>query len=84
VQVDPIKPAFKAPGTKRLKLICGEQLSNFAFNFNLRNYNEETGPSTPIFFILFPGYSPSKEIETLARDMGKTSENGQRLTLVPI
>jgi len=42
---------------------------------------EETGPSTPIFFILFPGYSPSKEIEKLANDMGKTSENGQ-LTII--
>ena len=39
VQVDPIKPTLKAPGTKRLKLKCDEPLSNFAFNFNLRRYN---------------------------------------------
>jgi len=39
VQVDPIKPALKAPGTKRLKLIYDGPLSNFAFNFNLRRYN---------------------------------------------
>uniref|UniRef100_A0A7S0WPT2 Dynein heavy chain n=2 Tax=Pyramimonas obovata TaxID=1411642 RepID=A0A7S0WPT2_9CHLO len=41
----------------------------------------ETGPSTPIFFILFPGYSPSKDVEQLAHSMGKTSENGQ-LTII--
>jgi len=39
VQVDPIKPTWKAPGSKRLELQYGEQLSNFAFKFNLRRYN---------------------------------------------
>jgi len=39
VQVDPMKPTLKAPGTKRLKLQYGEPLSNFAFKFNLRRYN---------------------------------------------
>ena len=38
VQVDPIKPALKAPGTKRLKLKYDELLSNLAFKFNLRRY----------------------------------------------
>jgi dynein heavy chain len=38
VQVDPIKPALKAPGTKRLELIYDGPLSNFAFNFSLRRY----------------------------------------------
>ena len=42
VQVDPIKPALKAPGTKRLELIYDGPLSNFAFNFNLRRYSTET------------------------------------------
>ncbi len=37
--------------------------------------------STPIFFILFPGYSPSKEIEAYANQLGKTVENG-KLTLI--
>ena len=36
VQVAPIKPTLKAPGTKRLKLEFDELLSNFAFNFNTR------------------------------------------------
>jgi hypothetical protein len=35
VQVDPMKPMLKAPGTKRLKLDeYDEVLSSFAFKFN--------------------------------------------------
>jgi len=40
VQVDPIKPTLKAPGTKHLKLKYDEPLSKFAFKFNLRRYAE--------------------------------------------
>jgi len=36
VRVDPIKPMLKAPGSKRLKLIRDEPLSNLAFKFKLR------------------------------------------------
>jgi len=32
VQVDPVKPTLKAPGTKRLKLKCVKLLSGFAPN----------------------------------------------------
>jgi len=42
VQVDPIKPTWKAPGSKRLKLEHEKQLSNFAFNFNSRRYTVAT------------------------------------------
>ena len=38
VQVDPINPTLKAPGTKRLKLKCDDMVSSFAFKFNLRRY----------------------------------------------
>jgi hypothetical protein len=38
VQVDPIKPTLKAPGTKRLKLQYDILPSNFAVKFNLRCY----------------------------------------------
>ena len=38
MQVVPIKPTLKAPGTKRLKLKYDATLSNFAFKFNLRRY----------------------------------------------
>ena len=38
VQLDPIKPTLKAPGTERLKLQYEELLSNFGFKFNLRRF----------------------------------------------
>jgi hypothetical protein len=38
VQVDPIKPTLKAPGTKHLKAKCEELLSNFGYKLNLRRY----------------------------------------------
>jgi hypothetical protein len=38
VQVDPIKPTLKAPGSKRLKLEREKMLSYYAFKFNLRRY----------------------------------------------
>jgi hypothetical protein len=41
VQVAPIRPKLKAPGTKRLKLTHDLPLSNFAFKFNLRRYSKE-------------------------------------------
>ena len=42
MQVAPIKPTLKAPGTKRLKLKYDEALKNLAFNFNLRRYIKGT------------------------------------------
>jgi len=38
VQVDPIKPMMKAPGTERLKLKYDEPPSNFAWRSSLRRY----------------------------------------------
>ena len=38
MQVDPIKPMLKAPGSKRLKLECDQLPSSFAFKLNLRHY----------------------------------------------
>ena len=40
MQVDPIKPQLKPPGTKRLKLKCDILLSTFAFRF-LRRYTKD-------------------------------------------
>ena len=45
VQVDPIKPALKAPGTYRLKLKCHRPLSDFAVEFNLRRYTSACRPA---------------------------------------
>jgi len=39
VQLDHIKPALKAPGSKRLKLEYDEPLSNFTVKFNVRRYS---------------------------------------------
>jgi len=39
VQVDPIKPKLKPPGTKRLKLKYDKPLSKSAFKFNLHHYS---------------------------------------------
>ena len=36
MQVDPIKPKLKPPGTKHLKLQCDILVSTSAFKFNLR------------------------------------------------
>jgi len=38
VQVAPIKPTSKTPGTIRLKLKYDQMPSSFAFNFHLRRY----------------------------------------------
>ena len=41
MQVDPMKPTLKAPGTiNLLTLTYDETLSRSAFNLNLRRYNE--------------------------------------------
>ena len=41
MQVDPIKPTLKAPGTMLLTLGYDEQLSDFAFKLNLCRYHLE-------------------------------------------
>jgi len=40
VQVDPIRPKLKPPGTTRLKLRCDMLLSTSAFKSNLRRYTK--------------------------------------------
>jgi hypothetical protein len=51
VQVDPIKPEFKPPGTTRLKLKCDDPLSNFAFKINLRRYTVALAAPQPTMLI---------------------------------
>ena len=41
MQLDPIKPKFKAPRIHVLRPYCDELLSNFAFNIKLRRYDKE-------------------------------------------
>ena len=45
VQVHPIEPSLKPPGTKRLKLEHDEVLSSFALKSNLRRYSPARRPS---------------------------------------
>ena len=44
---------------------------------NLRNLfvDQESGPSTPVFFILSPGVDPLKDVEALGKKMGFTQVN---------
>ena len=42
MQLDPIKPTLKAPGSERLKLKCDHLVSKFAFTFYLRRYTKAT------------------------------------------
>ena len=36
---------------------------------------EESGPGTPIFFVLSPGVNPLKDVEALGKKMGYTIDN---------
>ncbi|XP_069187128.1 dynein beta chain, ciliary-like [Procambarus clarkii] len=44
-------------------------------NIDFSQSFEESGPSTPIFFILSPGVDPLKEVESLGERLGYTCEN---------
>jgi hypothetical protein len=54
VQVDPIKPKLKPPGTKRLKLNCDILLSTSALKFNLRRYNLASGGAAGVLVLHSP------------------------------
>jgi len=47
VQVEPMKPVLKPPGTLPLKLNHDKLLSSFAFNFNLRRYTSGASSNPP-------------------------------------
>ena len=36
---------------------------------------EESGPATPVFFILSPGVDPLKDVEALGKKLGFTGDN---------
>ena len=37
---------------------------------------EETGPATPVFFVLSPGVDPLKDVEAVGRKLNFTLDNG--------
>ncbi|KAF4517247.1 hypothetical protein B566_EDAN011631, partial [Ephemera danica] len=43
---------------------------------NFEESFEETGPATPVFFILSPGVNPLKDVEELGRKLGFSSRRG--------
>eukprot|EP01028_Stygiella_incarcerata_P003513 TRINITY_DN1708_c0_g1_i1.p1 TRINITY_DN1708_c0_g1~~TRINITY_DN1708_c0_g1_i1.p1 ORF type:complete len:4499 (-),score=1316.34 TRINITY_DN1708_c0_g1_i1:2775-16271(-) len=45
--------------------------------FSLEKTYFESSPSTPLFFILFPGADPVSEVETLGKKLGFTEQNGR-------
>lgn len=38
---------------------------------------EESGPATPVFFILSPGVDPLKDVEALGKKLGFSMDNGK-------
>ncbi len=37
---------------------------------------EETGPATPVFFVLSPGVNPLQDVEAVGKKLGFTLNNG--------
>jgi len=48
---------------------------------NMNELYGESGPATPIFFVLFPGVDPTPEVEVIANNVGKSLANG-KLTII--
>lgn len=44
--------------------------------YNMAETYVETSPATPMFFVLFPGVDPTPWVESLARTLDITTENG--------
>jgi dynein heavy chain, axonemal len=43
--------------------------------FDINEIYEESGPTTPIFFVLFPGVDPTKDVENLGKKMDIVGKN---------
>ena len=55
MQVEPMKPALKAPGIELLKLEYGNPLSSFGFKSNLRRYSKAGNRKFFVGTVLQPG-----------------------------
>lgn len=51
--------------------------------YNMAETYIETSPATPMFFVLFPGVDPTPWVESLARTLDITTENGEGLPHLP-
>ena len=70
MQVDPIKPTLKGPGTKRLKLKFDGPLSKTAFKFSLRRYST-------VYQYIQSRFYRSPEV-VLGRDLHLSTVSAQR------
>jgi hypothetical protein len=73
VQIAPMKPVSKAPGTQSLKLNYDDPLSIFAFEFNLRRYS--SGGASPCSPVTSPGRAPARA----PRAAAAAASGGKRL-----
>ena len=49
--------------------------------FDMRACFNESSPSTPIFFVLFPGVDPTPDVEKLGTQLGFTAEKGNYINI---
>eukprot|EP00903_Cladosiphon_okamuranus_P015249 g14093.t1 len=49
--------------------------------YNMAETYVETSPATPMFFVLFPGVDPTPWVESLARTLDITTENGKFINI---
>merc|ERR1711871_1290171 len=49
--------------------------------FDMAKCYQESSPSTPIFFVLFPGVDPTPDVERLAKSFNVSEENGKFLNI---
>ena len=75
MQVNPIKPTLKTPGTKRLKLENDDLLSSFAFKFNLRRYTmgQTAVPAAEaqVIFATTPVFNAAISVAFLGESVGQ-------------
>ncbi len=51
--------------------------------YDMAETYKETSPATPMFFVLFPGVDPTPWVESLARTLDITTENGEGVCEFP-
>ena len=77
MQVNPIKPMLKPPGTKHLKLKYDELLSSLAFKFNFRRYTlVELNQRRQDLLIELKSYEQNSRTVTALGDTEQTEMSG--------
>jgi hypothetical protein len=81
VQVDPMKPSLKPPGSKRLKASCDILLPNSAFKVNVRRYTQEMDPLIPCSVNTMSEYMVEMVLTHAGLNPGVIQEVGLRVSL---